>query len=143
MLSAPNCGWSCFEIGTFKRQCSYLTDPMLDLADLFAKAIKHESGVVHFDAEDEGTYDFIYNGEHFYIVSRAMNISVIDLYTAFLSDLVKEFVDDVSNNIEAWADWHGYVDKEEMNEERPKNIQKVKDALLPLQQYLKDIAEGK
>lgn len=143
MLSAPNCGWSRFEIGAFKRQCSYLTNPMLDLADLFTKAIKHESGVVHFDAEDEGTYDFIYNGEDFYIVSHAMDISVIDLYTVSLSDLIKEFIDDISNNIEAWADWYGYVDKEEMEKERPRNIQQVKDAILPLQQYLTNIAEGK
>lgn len=141
MLSTPKHGWSSLKIGQFERSCSYLTDPMLDVADLLGKAIRHENGVAHFDAEGAGTYDLVYSDESFYIVSRAETTSVIDLDDISLPALVKEFVTEIKQDIEAWADWDGYLDKAELEAEHPKNLQRIKNALVPLEVYLR--YEGK
>lgn len=123
MFSNIKHGWATFSLGDFIGRCSYLTDPIIDIA----QCLFDGSGLVKLDGEGP-EYDLIISEYPIYIVSHneKHELHMTDLS---LTEFAKLFIESVTNNMQAWIDWFGYTDKENIAELQQKRQSEINSAL--------------
>lgn len=113
MLGIPKYGWSKFSVGKFEKDVSYLTNVPCDLIKAFLDFFDHGSGIVSFNCEPY-QFDLIFSytiaggfAQHAYIVDSESDIFCESIK---ITDLAKEFIEDIKRNIDEWSKWRGFDD---------------------------------
>jgi len=119
MLKTPWCGWSEITIGSWHDRCSYLDDVPYRLLE----AVDHTNragmpSAVKFDAE----------GYHYIIVFDMYRTHIIcdsfeggyNYYTieVDLKDLIRELLEDIRRDLDAWGKWFCDVSEYEAEERK-------------------------
>lgn len=104
MLSKPSVGWTTVKLGDFEDRASYLTDVPHDCLDAFIYTLEnHRPAVVFFDAEG-WNYHIVFSYYTTYILMEKDELEVYEVELDF-TELAKELVDDIEQNIDDWANW--------------------------------------
>ena len=116
MFSKPKNGWTEItisdDISEFKAPASYITNIPNDCLDTFIYALEnHCSVVIDFDAEG-WEYKLICSEYDTYIIEDKDECKVYH-FNITLNKIVKEFLNDLENNIEDWVLWDCYDDDDD------------------------------
>lgn len=114
MFSNVKNGWARFELGNFIGSCSYLTDPVIELGE----ALLHRNRLVNMD-EEGSSFDIVISDYHVYIISNRNTTEFHQPYDGRNKEndvtlFAREFIKDITNDIEAWVDWFGYTDDDDI-----------------------------
>lgn len=125
MLSTPKSGWVEISLGDWNDRASYLTDVHLDILDsLIALLKKRKSIAVYCDAEG-WEYYIIFEWFNSYVITLEED-ATLKIIDREIIDIAKEVYKDISNSIDAWANWDLYVDEKTLKKNKAKINRKLK-----------------
>lgn len=127
MISNPKNGWCDFDLGDFHGYPSYLTDVAMDLVTAcFRYCIEDNDYItVGFDEEDS---EFILLADYHncYIIEQK-DEDILHRIDIDIKDLIKEIVNDVESDIDAWATFAVFDDDpEEIKYNKTRLLNKIK-----------------
>jgi len=129
MFTKPESGWTFLEIGDFSERASYLTDIPNDCLDAFIYALQNNTPIViYFDAEG-WEYYLVCSWCQAYIILNKEKHEIITI-DKNIREIAKEFIKDIEENIDEWANWECYDDKDDNQIEEIKS--ELKEKLLKL-----------
>lgn len=101
-------GWATLTIENFTGRCSYLTDPILDIAEVLI----NKRGIVEFD--EEGTsFELIFLDSAIYAVSHRKTHEV-HTFDISHEEFAKQLISNITNNMQTWIDWFGYCEDDDI-----------------------------
>lgn len=109
MLSRPENGWAEIQIGTFKKEVSYLTDVPNDLLKAFISFFENGAGVASFECEPyefDLVFSFTFTGGvkgMAYIMDSEQKLFYEEISVI---QLAKEFVSDIKTDLLVWSSWN-------------------------------------
>lgn len=103
MISHPKNGWCNFQIDDFTGSPSYLTDVPMELLDAFVEFYcdRKFAACINFDEEGSEFY-LVLTANGAYIIEEREEVKLITLNTS-IRELAEELMDDISENLTAWA----------------------------------------
>ena len=127
MISNPKYGWCNFDLGDFHGHPSYLTDVAMDLVTAcFSYCIEDNDYItVGFDEEDS---EFILLADYHncYIIEQK-DEDILHRIDINIKDFIKEIVNDVESDIDAWATFAVFDDDpEEIKYNKTRLLNKIK-----------------
>lgn len=113
MISNPKNGWCNFDLGTFHRTPSYLTDIPVDLLDAFIQYHYARTGIVWFDGEDTGFFTLVIVPGSLFIIEENDGPILHDFSELSIKDLEKELIEDIEKDLTGWFEFTIIEDKKE------------------------------
>lgn len=111
-------GWATLVIEKFTGRCSYLTDPVLDIAEVLI----NKQGVVEFD-EEGSSFELIFlHNVGIYAVSHRKKHKVHPFNISH-EEFARQFIKNITENLIAWVEWDDFENDPTFRAERQSKIE--------------------
>ena len=134
MLSTPSAGWVNITLDNWTDRASYLTEVHFNIMDsLITYLNKRKSQTVYCDAEGR-EYFIVFDWGVTYIIEETDSARLITIEKNII-DIAKEAYEDISKDVDAWANWDLDGDKEKIKKNKEKIKRKLKTLKKAIEQY--------